>query len=55
MEAPAFLARDPWILGKAPCSQRKHAVPRISLAFRVSVAELLRDFTVEAVRRMGLS
>lgn len=29
-------------------------VLRISRAFRVSVAELLRDFTVEAVRRMTL-
>jgi transcriptional regulator with XRE-family HTH domain len=27
-------------------------VLRISRAFRISVAELLRDFTVEAVRRM---
>lgn len=29
-------------------------VLRISRAFRVSVAELLREFTVEAVRRMKL-
>jgi transcriptional regulator with XRE-family HTH domain len=29
-------------------------VLRISRAFRISVAELLRDFTVEAVWRMGL-
>ncbi len=29
-------------------------VLRISRAFRVSVAELLKDFTVDAVRRMAL-
>ena len=29
-------------------------VLRISRAFRVSVAELLKDFTVDAVRRMKL-
>ena len=29
-------------------------VLRISRAFRISIAELLRDFTMEAVRRMTL-
>jgi transcriptional regulator with XRE-family HTH domain len=29
-------------------------VLRISRAFKMSVAELLRDFSVDAVRRMGL-
>ncbi|HEV7242226.1 MAG TPA: helix-turn-helix transcriptional regulator [Thermoanaerobaculia bacterium] len=29
-------------------------VLRISRAFRISVAELLRDFTVETIRRMTL-
>lgn len=29
-------------------------VLRISRAFRISVAELLRDFTVDSVRRMAL-
>jgi transcriptional regulator with XRE-family HTH domain len=30
-------------------------VLRISRAFRISVADLLRDFTTEAVRRLNLS
>ena len=30
-------------------------VLRISRAFRISVADLLRDFTTEAVRRLSLS